>query len=91
MGEVDQNGKCYVEVIAHFSDEGTITPLEIILDSGRRFRVDRVTERRYAPSLKCGGYGYRYTVMISGKPHFLWQDEKAFYVQMGNNSQLEAL
>lgn len=90
MGEVDQNGKCYVEVIAHHSDQGVITPLEIILESGRRFHVDRVVERRYAPSMKCGGYGFRYTVMISGKPHFLWQDDKAFYVQMtGNTRQIE--
>lgn len=86
MAEPDKNGKCYVEVIAHFSDEGNITPLEIILDSGARFKVDRLIERRPAPSLKCGGYGMRYTVMISGKPHFLWQDDKAFYVEMEPNS-----
>ena len=90
MAEVDENGKCYVEVIAHFSDTGVLTPLEIILDSGHRYHVDRVTERRYAASLKCGGFGFRYTVMISGKPHFLWQDDKAFYVQMEQNTRLEA-
>ena len=90
MAEVDENGKCHVEVIAHFSDNGVITPQEIILDNGSRYRIDRVTERRYSPSLKCGGFGYRYTVMISGKPHFLWQDDKAFYVQMENNWRMEA-
>lgn len=85
MGQPDKNGKCYVEVIAHFSDEGVITPIDIIMDDGTRYHVDRCVERRYAPSLKAGGYGYRYTVMISGREHFLWQDDKAFYVQMEPN------
>lgn len=80
----------FVDVIAHISSDGLLTPLEIILDSGERFRVDRVVERRYAPSLKCGGFGFRYTLMISGRSHFLWQDESgAFYVQMKSTHRLK--
>lgn len=74
--------KTYVEVVAHHSTEGKITPLQIILETGERYAVDRVTERRMAPSPGCGGFGMRYTCMISGKPHFLWQDDMAFYVDM---------
>ncbi len=74
--------KCYVDVISLTGADGLVTPLEIVMNDGRRFLVDRVIERRYAPSLKCGGYGYRYTCMIGGKAHFLWQDDKAFYVQL---------
>ncbi len=82
MDENQKVSRCYVEVISRTDVDGNVTPLEIILEDGRRFRIDRVVERRYAPSMKCGGYGYRYTCMISGKPHFLWHDDKAFYVQL---------
>ena len=81
--------KCYVDVIARTSQEGVVTPLEIIMDDGRRYLVDRVVERRYAHSMKCGGYGFRYTCMIGGKPHFLWHDDRAFYVQLENNQRLQ--
>jgi hypothetical protein len=81
--------KCYVEVISSMNPQGVVTPLEIIMDDGRRYLVDRVVERRYAPSMKCGGYGYRYTCMIGGKPHFLWQDDHAFYVQLEKGKRIQ--
>ena len=83
--------RCYVEVIAHFDEEGRITPLQIIMENGKRFAVDRVIERRYAPSMKCGGFGYRYTVMISGKPHFLWKDDHAFYVELNETNRYTSI
>ena len=94
MDESSQNtsleAQVFVDLIAHISSDGALTPLEIILESGERFKVDRVVERRYAPSLKCGGFGFRYTLMISGKSHFLWQnDAGAFYVQMKRDARIK--
>lgn len=38
---VDRREKKYVEVVADFSEDGRVTPLEIIWDDGRRFLVTR--------------------------------------------------
>ena len=64
----------YVEVVARTSADGLVTPLEIVWEDGRRFRVDRVTDRRLAQSLKAGGAGMRYTVVIQGSLTFLFFD-----------------
>ena len=80
----------FVEVVAHINSEGVLSPIELILENGERFKVDRVVERRYAPSLKCGGFGFRYTLMIGGRAHFLWQnDAGAFYVQLKSTKRIQ--
>ena len=67
--------KVYVEVIADFRPDGSIQPLCVIWEAGRRFEIDRVTDRRRAASLKAGGTGWRYTCMICGRPHYLFYEE----------------
>ena len=56
--------KVYVAVRADFRDDGVMLPREITWEDGRRYEIDRVTDIRQAPSLKAGGQGDRYTVMI---------------------------
>jgi hypothetical protein len=58
-------------------------PREIIWEDGRRYEIDRVTDIRQAPSLKAGGQGDRYTVMIKGHQSYLFFERSADIT--GNN------
>lgn len=73
--------KVFVEVIARFDLEGRITPLQILWEDGRRFRVDRVLEARRAASLKAGGVGMRYTCLIAGRSAYIWYEGPKWFVE----------
>lgn len=81
MQGIERREKCYVEVIARHDLEGNVHPLSIIWEDGRSFAIDRVMERRHAASMKVGGHGLRYTVLIEGHPKFLWLDDQGWYVE----------
>lgn len=40
--------KRYVEVIVDISEEGVVTPLVIVWETGVRYHIDRVLDRRQA-------------------------------------------
>ena len=67
----------YVEVVARTSADGLVTPLEVRWEDGRRFRfrIDRMTDRRRAASLKAGGASMRYTVRIQVTETYLFFDD----------------
>ena len=73
MSEVRR--KVYVAVQAEFSAEGKLMPTCIIWEDGTRFEIDRVKDCRRAASLRAGGAGIRYTVMICGGEHYLFYEE----------------
>ena len=75
--------KVYVAVRADFRDDGVMLPREITWEDGRRYEIDRVTDIRQAPSLKAGGQGDRYTVMIRGHKSYLFFERSADIT--GNN------
>ena len=70
-----------VEVIAKFDTAGGITPLMIVWEDGRKLPIDRVTDVRRAASLKAGGVGLRYTVVIYGKQRYLYYEEPLWFVE----------
>lgn len=67
--------KKYVKVVAVFSPEGTMLPLCVVWEDGRKFDVDRVKQCVRAASRKAGGVGLRYTCMIRGKEAVLYYEE----------------
>lgn len=67
--------KIYVSVFALFSEDGSIKPLEVIWEDGRRFEVQKITDVRRAASLKGGGSGIRYTCLIEGKERYLFLED----------------
>ena len=73
--------KKYVEVISDTSEEGVVTPLEIVWDTGVRYRIDRVLDRRQAHSLKTGGTGMRYTVVVGGRSTYLFYEGPRWFVE----------
>lgn len=75
FGARSERERKYVEVVARTSADGLVTPLEVRWEDGRRFRIDRVTDRRRAASLKAGGAGMRYTVRIQGTETYLFFDD----------------
>lgn len=66
------NTKVYVKVKACFRQDGTVVPTEIEWTDGRKYPIDRVTDIRQAASLKVGGQGDRYTVIINGRQKYLF-------------------
>lgn len=72
--------KKYVKVTATFDCDGDLIPEYIVWDDGRRYRIDKISDVRYAASLKAGGAGIRYTCHILGK------DDTCFWRKTGGLS-----
>ena len=76
-----QSPKVYVTVVAKFGPDGTLIPLSVAWEDGRVFAVDKVLDIRRAASLKAGGSGIRYTVMICRKETYLFLEEDRWFVE----------
>ena len=74
------NLKICVCVKAYFNKEGIIIPETVLWDDGRQFKIDRITDRRPASSLKSGGTGIRYTCMIGNNQTYLYLDGNKWFV-----------
>ena len=71
-----------ISVRALMRSDGTVLPLEIEWDDGRKFVIDRVLDIRKAASTKGGGKGFRYTCRILGKQRYLFLDEYFWFVEV---------
>ncbi|MBQ4129249.1 MAG: hypothetical protein IJD68_05720 [Ruminococcus sp.] len=72
--------KQYVSVTAKFDSDGNILPLTINWNDGRVFDIDRITDIRYAASLKAGGAGIRYTCRIKQNEKYLYLEENRWFI-----------
>lgn len=79
--------KQYVSVTATFDADGNIIPLCINWEDGRRFAIDRVTDVRYAASLKAGGAGIRYTCRIRSHEKYLFLEENRWFIEGAAQTQ----
>ena len=73
--------KQYVSVTAKFDPDGNVIPLKIHWDDGRSFDIDRVTDVRFAASLKAGGAGIRYTCRIRSTERYLFLEENRWFIE----------
>lgn len=73
--------KVFVHVNVDHGIDGTKTPKEIRFKDGRRFEIDKVTERRRAAATKVGGTGIRYTIYIRGQQRMLYEDDNRWFVE----------
>lgn len=71
--------KAYVEVIADFSSEGRMRPLQIVWEDGRTYNIDRILRVDRRASLKAGGAGIRYVCRILGQMVELYYEENGFW------------
>lgn len=73
--------KQYVAVTAKFDADGNVTPLYIHWSDGRSFAIERITDVRYAASLKAGGAGIRYTCRIKSHEKYLFLEENRWFIE----------
>ena len=73
--------KQYISVTARFDADGNVLPLCINWDDGRQFPIDRVTDVRYAASLKAGGVGIRYTCRIQSHEKYIFLEENRWFIE----------
>ena len=64
--------KVYVAVKADFDENGVMLPREITWEDGEKYAIDRVVDIRQAASMKAGGQGDRYTIMVRGVQSYLF-------------------
>lgn len=77
---IERREKRYVDVLALWRADGSCTPLAIMMD-GVRYDIDGVGEVRRAASMKVGGYGWRFSITVRGRPKHLWCDDRGWYVE----------
>lgn len=73
--------KVYVDVVLLNDKNGDIRPLSIKLDNGKSYEITRVKNKCRASSLKVGGCGDRYTIVIKNKETYLFNDENKWFVE----------
>ena len=67
--------KVYVTMIVKITKDGSLRPLSMVWEDGATYEIDRVLHITPAASLKVGGCGTRYTVMIEGKQRDLYDED----------------
>ena len=83
----ENKNKVYVKVEAIFYPSGQIEPIAFWWESGRRYEIDGVVDVCRAASLKAGGIGIRYTVMVGNHQTFLWLEEKRWFMERKSPSK----
>ena len=73
--------KRYVEVEATFLEDGSVVPRAVVWDNGRRFSVRAVLGVRACASLKVGGEGVRYDVLVGRARTFLFHEGPRWFVE----------
>ena len=71
-----------VTVVARMLENGSVIPIEIVWEDGRRFSIDRIIDKRKASSTKGGGMGIRYTVRIGNVQKYLFLDDYVWFVEL---------
>lgn len=81
-----QYKKQYVAVDVHYTAEGKVDPKQIYWPDGRVFLIDAVVGVENAASLKVGGAGIRYRVLIPGEDDSyqreLWFVDNKWFVEI---------
>ena len=74
--------KEYVSILAQIHRDGTIQPLGILLEDGRKYDIDEIKDKCRAASLKAGGCGIRYTVRIGIRDTYLFDEDGRWFVEL---------
>jgi len=74
--------KEYVSILAQIHRDGSIQPIGILLEDGRRYDIDEVKDKCRAASLKAGGCGIRYTVRIGTRDTYLFDEDGRWFVEL---------
>ena len=72
---MQERRKVYVQVNADHLTDGTARPRKITFENGEVYEIDKISACRRAASMKVGGTGIRYTVVICGEETYLYDEE----------------
>ncbi len=73
--------KVYVAMELFVNTDGSMRPRHMIWENGSTYPIDRILHITPAASLKVGGRGIRYTVIISGKERHLFYEDGRWFVE----------
>jgi len=81
FNQYESGKKVYVDVVETRRKDGRIIPRSFVWEDGKSYDIQGVTDIRRAASLKGGGIGLRYTVIVPyGKGRtretFMWLEEE---------------
>ncbi len=74
--------KEYVSILAQIHLDGSIQPLGILLEDGRKYSIDEVKDKCRAASLRAGGCGIRYTIRIGARDTYLFDEDGRWFVEL---------
>jgi len=74
--------KEYVSILAQIHRDGSIEPIGILLEDGRKYDIDEVKDKCRAASLKAGGCGIRYTIRIGSRDTYLFDEDGRWFVEL---------
>ena len=74
--------KEYVSILAQINVDGTIQPLCVLLEDGRKYDIDEVKDKCRAASLRAGGCGIRYTIRIGVRDTYLFDEDGRWFVEL---------
>ena len=75
----------YVSILAQIHRDGTIQPLGILMEDGRKYDIDEIKDKCRAASLKAGGCGIRYTIRIGARDTYLFDEDGRWFVELRAN------
>lgn len=73
-------GKIYVNVIAKFDKDGTITPMTLEWKNGLLYDVESVRTLGECPSRRAGGQGVCFMVQIGGNQAILSFEDPCWFI-----------
>lgn len=82
--------KQYVDCICLFNTAGEMIPKSIVWTDGREFEITHILDVRRKASLKAGGAGIRYKVVICGEQRELYFEDFNFNSLVGGKWFVES-
>lgn len=73
--------KVFVDMIVIQYKSGSLKPLYLVWEDGRKYQIDKVLDIRKAASLKAGGRGIRYTCRIQGQIKNLFLEDDRWFIE----------
>jgi len=74
--------KVFVDVYAHFSKDGELTPISFVWIDGKTYEINKIIEKKNAAALKVGGQGIRFKCMVYGKMVNLFYDDGKWFLEI---------
>ncbi len=73
--------KVYVDVSLDISKDGRVRPRTLRYEDGTVYVIEQVKDVRRAASVKVGGLGVRYTIMIRGHERYLFDESGKWFIE----------